>query len=93
MRVCPQCGYVDPPEWRSTFNRKMDEDYTHISNFEKMFSKELVDKLKKDKTLIIEPYIYRLTKWNNVIRRWTVPAEIMRSIDQKILNRKRLKRS
>lgn len=70
MKECPQCGYVDEPYWRSTYNRKKGEDYTHISNFEIMFGKEAADKLRANKRLHIKPYNYRLTKWGNVIRSW-----------------------
>lgn len=33
MRVCPKCGYVDPPEWRPHKHR-FDVDYTHIGEFQ-----------------------------------------------------------
>jgi hypothetical protein len=83
MRVCPHCGYIDPPEWRhSKYSYWI--DFCEIGHFKEMepeLAKRLLDgiKLVEDKN-----YIYRLTKNKTKVERkalvdygyqWSVPME------------------
>jgi len=63
MRVCPECGYVDPPEWRhSRFSYWLDICY--VDDFERL-NPELGKKLRKAKRgFVVEDkdYWYRIGK-------------------------------
>lgn len=83
MKECPKCGFVDDIYWRPSFNRRKGEDYTHISNFAIMFPND-VDRLKREKRIHIAPYVYRLTKWNNVIRTWDRWENLSRDYEKRI---------
>jgi len=70
MRQCPNCGYRDPPYWRSARHRYV-SDICHISDLE--FNDPKL--AKKIKILGRAPnyyengnYFYRLTKGNKVER-------------------------
>lgn len=78
MRVCPECGYEEPIEWRpTTWKSAQYIDCCRISDLETI-DKELADLLRlkrklkgEEQTAIKKNYAYRLTKpgvW--VMRRW-----------------------
>lgn len=61
MRVCPKCGYVDPPYWRhSTFSAWI--DLTEFESFKDLHP-ELAERLEKGEKIVEdEHYYYRRTK-------------------------------
>jgi len=83
MRVCPKCGFVDPPEWRhSRYSYWIDfcktEDFKCL---EPEMAKEL---LNGKKTVEDKNYVYRMTKNGRRIERkalvdygyqWNIPME------------------
>lgn len=81
MMECPQCGYVDEPYWRPTFNRKNHEDYTRFENFKIMFPNHW-QMCEIEKRVEIEAYVYRLTKFGNVIRTWKPLEQGSRDYDK-----------
>ena len=59
MRVCPKCGYVDPPEWKH-HRWSYWIDICHIEEF-KVLQLELANRLLKGEKLVEDKnYIYRL---------------------------------
>jgi len=58
MRVCPKCGYVEPPEWRhSRYSYWL--DICKLGDFEKLHPK-LATTLKHQDFAEDEDYVYRL---------------------------------
>jgi len=84
MRVCPKCGYVDPPIWRqSAFHQTI--SFTEISNIE-YENPEIAIKLKENNRISDGVYAYKLTRFGRVERQaildnpawekhWDIPAE------------------
>ena len=82
MRVCPKCGFVDPPEWKhSKYSYWIDnclfEDFQQLNP-------ELAKELEKAGNARDIYYIYRLTKNKYRVERkalvdygeqWTIPME------------------
>jgi len=63
MRVCPKCGYKDPPIWRSQTHKRY-TDYCHKDEL-LYWNKPLYEKLTKNKlitTITIPPFRYHITK-------------------------------
>lgn len=46
MRVCPECGHVDPPCWKAPYSRGMEVDHTKIEELEE-YQPEIAKKLKE----------------------------------------------
>ena len=60
MRACPNCGYVDPPEWRQV-PWKFDVDFCHSEDFARLHP-ELYKKLMKGhKVVFDEHFAYRFS--------------------------------
>jgi hypothetical protein len=83
MRVCPECGHVDPPEWRhSRYSYWI--DFCDIDHF-KALHPELHKRLMSGEKLVEDRYyIYRLTKNKSRVERkalvdygyqWNIPME------------------
>ncbi len=82
MKVCPECGYVEPFEWRATtWHATQGNECCRLTDLMNL-NKELAEELKAkfdvpgkytaDKTTVVKKhYAYRISKtgvW--VIRRW-----------------------
>jgi len=84
MRVCPKCGYVDPPEWRhSRFSYWI--DLCNWIDFKKLHL-ELAKELERNPKIVVEDknYLYRVEKTMNFVFRkakvdygnqWQIPME------------------
>ena len=82
MRVCPKCGYVDPPEWRhSRYSYWI--DFTEFENFKRL-NPELAENFKKGTKKQDENFVYRRNKSTGNVERkakidyggqWTIPME------------------
>ena len=59
MRVCPICGYCDPPIWRHKRHRLF-TCYCHLDDL-KLFEPDLAEALEKKRDLKLLGYIYHLT--------------------------------
>ena len=73
MRVCPECGYVDPPYWRHSYFRPF-IDICHIDDFRLMHPKLATEltkwgNTKKGRFVEDKLYKYRLTKARNIVER------------------------
>ena len=82
MKVCPECGYIEPFEWRATtWHSTQGNDCCRLSDLENMdpeLSQLLKDAWRSNRkvsseacTVIQKHYAYRISKtgiW--VIRRW-----------------------
>lgn len=69
MRECPQCGFKDPPIWRSQSHKRY-TDYCHKDEL-LYWNKELHYKLTQNKlisTLTIPPFRYHISKAGYVHR-------------------------
>ena len=67
LRVCPKCGFEDPPYWRhARFSYYIDS--CRIDDF-RIMKPKLAEKLKIGTTMEDEVYIYRLTKSGQYIMR------------------------
>ena len=82
MRVCPKCGYIDPPEWKHSKYSYWIDNIT-IDDFQKL-SPTLLKILEDQKFAEDEFYVYRLTKNKRRVERkakvdygqqWTIPME------------------
>jgi len=83
MRVCPKCGYIDPPEWRhSKYSYWI--DWTELENFKKLHPKLANDFQNGLKITEDEDYFYRIMKHGRSVERkakvdygeqWNVPME------------------
>ena len=91
MRVCPQCGFIDPPAWRSSIASR-NIDFCKLEDFESMLP-ALAEKLKIEEAVhgtrnFLEDgiYVYHLTKGGFVERqalidnpryrkKWKIDAE------------------
>lgn len=68
MRVCPQCGFIDPPEWKHC-KYSYHIDACTFENFKLLFPK-LAENLKKGGDITEDAnYYYRLTKKSLVVER------------------------
>ena len=69
MRVCPKCGYVDPPAWR---NSKF-SPWIEVIHFDdlKRLQPEIAEKLKKQPRITDEHYeYYKAPKSVYAQRKW-----------------------
>lgn len=83
MRVCPKCGFIDPPEWRhSKYSYWI--DFCEVEHFREMHPTLLENLLKGAKIVEDSNYVYRLTKNKAKVERkalvdygyqWSVPME------------------
>ena len=104
MRVCPNCGHVDPPEWRhSKYSYWI--DWTELEQFKELEPSLIEDILKGNKAED-QNYVYRLMKHGRSVERkakidygnqWTIPMEKRKQIPHdfrkhwfKIHNQRRL---
>ena len=78
MRICPECGYVDPFCWRDAYSRGMEVQYGRIDELEEYqpeIAKQLMEAPLNPKNpireIVIEPYAYGLWESGYVRRRWT----------------------
>jgi len=69
MRVCPNCGYVDPPWWRIGARARIEYEVTHINDLE-VNEPEFAERLKKEIEIVDEFNAYRLYESGWVRRRW-----------------------
>ena len=60
MRVCPKCGFKDPPFWRS-MKYKRYTDYCHKDELG-YWDPELYQKIVEAGTITIPPFRYHITK-------------------------------
>ena len=67
MRVCPKCGYTDPPYWRNK-KHNMYTDYCRIDELE-MWDPEFAEIIKAKKNIKVNGYIYHLTRTGQYIYR------------------------
>lgn len=82
MRVCPKCGYVDPPEWKhSKYSYWIDNCL--FEDFKEM-NPDLAKVLEVEGHTKDAHYVYRLTKNKRRVERkaivdygeqWTIPME------------------
>jgi hypothetical protein len=86
MRVCPKCGFVDPPIWKqSAFHQNI--SFTEFGSLE-LEEPELSKRLAESPTKRCSngPYAYKLTRFYRVERQailenpnwekqWDIPAE------------------
>ena len=83
MRVCPKCGYVDPPEWRhSKYSYWI--DFCEVYGFEKLYPKLHTELVRGVKLVEDKYYLYRITKNKGKVERkakvdygdqWNIPME------------------
>ena len=83
MRVCPECGHIDPPEWRhSRYSYWI--DFCLKEDFVKMHPKLAKELLSGEKMVEDKNYVYRKTKNDRRVERkalvdygyqWIIPME------------------
>jgi len=67
MKVCPKCGFCDPPEWKN-LHFQLYSEYMPFEDFEQLYP-ELAAKLKQNPKLVLDEYNgYHLTKAGYVHR-------------------------
>lgn len=59
MRVCPNCGYVDPPEWKGD-RWRWEKDYCHIEDFRRLHLELAARLLAGHRVVTDHCYAYRL---------------------------------
>jgi hypothetical protein len=59
MRVCPNCGYVDPPEWRGDRYR-WEKDYCTLEDFKRLHPDLAARLLAGHRVVCDEHFAYRL---------------------------------
>jgi len=67
MKICPNCGYLDPAIWRHTLRRLFSE-YCHISDLE-IWNPDLATILKEKKYVCIKGVKYKLNKKGSHVHR------------------------
>jgi hypothetical protein len=67
MRVCPKCGYRDPPIWRNTA-RRLYQEHCHITDLE-LWNPKLADILKNQKFVCINGVKYKLNPKGTYVHR------------------------
>lgn len=69
MRVCPKCGYIDPPQWRTSIKGY---SYTEYENFKELHP-DLAKKVTSQKHVISKDnlYVYHLTR-GGFVERWAI---------------------
>lgn len=82
MRVCPKCGFIDPPQWKhSKYSYWIDN--IRLEDFRELYP-ELAKELEATLTARDKDYIYRITKNKSRVERkaivdygeqWTIPME------------------
>ena len=72
MRICPKCGYVDPPIWRNTKWCYYTE-HCHVDEL-KVWEPQLAAMLKPGETVFISGVKYHLTKSGLYVHR--IPAHL-----------------
>lgn len=73
MKVCPKCGYRDPPEWRN-LHFQLYTEYMEMEEFERLYP-DLAERLKSNPYLVQDQHnAYHLTKAGYVHR---VPNELI----------------
>jgi hypothetical protein len=60
MRVCPKCGFIDPPEWKHV-KWSYHIDSCSLDNFQRLHL-ELAEKLLKSDLTEDSLYVYRLSR-------------------------------
>jgi len=67
MKICPKCGFVDPPEWRN-LHFQLYTEYMKLEDFEQLYP-QLAAQLKANPYIIFDKYnAYHLTKAGYVHR-------------------------
>ena len=66
MRECPECGYKDLPIWRNKRHR-LNTSYCHITELDD-WDPNLAQIIRREKDIVLHPYIYHLTKAGYVDR-------------------------
>lgn len=67
MRVCPKCGYIDPPYWKHV-KYSYYIDASSLENF-KLLCPELAKRIAREKVVSDEHFIYRLCKKGTWVER------------------------
>ena len=60
MRVCPGCGYVDPPEWRQV-PWKFDVDGCHTEDFARLHPEQYQQLMNGHKVVFDDDFAYRFS--------------------------------
>jgi len=60
MRVCPECGHVDPPEWRQV-PWKFDTDHCHTEDFARMHPEEYEKLMRGHEVVCDEHFCYQFS--------------------------------
>lgn len=68
MKVCPECGYEDPPCWRPGVPKRRAIDVCTIDDLD-IWQPELAKKLRSDNEVFTKYYAYRLRPSGWVTRR------------------------
>ena len=77
IRVCPECGYVDPWCWKDAYSRGMEVQYARVEEV-KEYQPEIYEALmgapvnEKNpiREVVVGPYAYGLWQSGYVRRRW-----------------------
>jgi len=75
MRICPKCGFVDPPEWKN-LHFQLYHEYMIFDDFQRLYP-QLAARLKQNPKIIFDDKkqnAYHLTKAGYVHR---VPAYLI----------------
>lgn len=73
MRVCPKCGYRDPPEWKN-LHFQLYHEYMPFEDFQRLYPKLAAELLQKQeivgtKNIVFDEYnAYHLTRAGYVHR-------------------------
>lgn len=67
MRVCPKCGFKDPPEWRN-LRFQLFTEYTEFESFNRLYPELAAALLENPKIVFDEHHAYHLTRSNHVHR-------------------------
>ena len=67
MRICPNCGYVDPPEWKNC-RWQLYTEYMTFEDFEMLYPKLAIILKKFPKLITDNCNGYHLTKSGHVHR-------------------------
>jgi hypothetical protein len=67
MRVCPKCGYEDPPIWRNTL-RRLYTDHCHIEDL-KIWEPQLAQLILEKKYVCLNGVKYKLNRKGSHVHR------------------------
>ena len=67
MRVCPECGYVDPPEWKNT-RWQLYTEYMTFEDFQTLYPNQAAALKENPKLVTDDVNGYHLTKSGHVHR-------------------------